>query len=38
MSLSRGLSKVKNFLNLIEVPAIILLAWGAVSHFGLFPA
>lgn len=37
MSLSRGLSKVKNFLNLIEVPAIILLAWGAVSHFGLFP-
>ena len=37
MSLSRGLSKVKNFLNLIEVPAILLLVWGAVSHFGLFP-
>ena len=37
MGLSRGLSKVKNFLNLIEVPAILLLVWGAVSHFGLFP-
>ena len=37
MSLSRGLSKVKNFLILIEVPAILLLVWGAVSHFGLFP-
>lgn len=31
MGLSRGLSKVKNFLNLIEVPAILLLVWGA-SH------
>ena len=28
---------MKNFLNLIEVPAILLLVWGAVSHFGLFP-
>ena len=33
MSLSRGLSKVKNFLNLIEVPAILLLVWGAVSFW-----